>query len=142
MMGRELDTSGYVAMRLFEHAVHTWDIEVMNDSGVGVLDIATQMLVPRVPDRIGRAARGAKPQATPARIEVSTTSPDRRFALSIDAESVAMDEGDAGDGALAIPGEGLLRLVSGRLDEAHTPSGVAASGSVSLDELRALFDQG
>jgi uncharacterized protein (TIGR03083 family) len=142
MMGRELDASAYVAMRLFEHAVHTWDIEVMTDSGVGVLEVATEMLVPRVPDRVGRAARGAKPAATPARIELTTTSPDRRFVLAIDAESVAMDEGDASDGALTIPGEALLRLVSGRLDEAHTPASVTVSGSVSLDELRSLFDQG
>jgi hypothetical protein len=142
MMGRELDASGYIAMRLFEHAVHTWDIEVMTEPSVGVLDLATAMLVPRVPDRIGRAARGAKPEATPARIEVTTSSPDQRFALEVDAESVAVDDEAANDGALTISGEALLRLVAGRLDEAHTPAGVAASGTVSLDELRELFNQG
>ncbi len=142
MMGRELDASGYVAMRLFEHAVHTWDIAVMSDPSAAVLDVATEFLVPRAPDRIGRAARGEKPGATPARIEVSTTSPNHRFGLSIDADAVTADDGQAGDGSLAIPGEALLRLISGRLDEAHTPSDVAVSGSVSLGELRVLFDQG
>jgi uncharacterized protein (TIGR03083 family) len=142
MGGRELDAAGFFATRLFEHALHTWDIETMREPLAGILDEATVQLVPRLPDRIGRAAKGAKPSATPARIEVSTVSPDRRFALAIDAEAVAIDDGDAPDGKLAIPGEALLRLVSGRLDDAHTPSGVVAEGNVSLDELRVLFDQG
>jgi uncharacterized protein (TIGR03083 family) len=141
MMGRELDASAYVAMRLFEHAVHTWDIAVMSDPAAGVLPVATEMLVGRVPDRIGRAAHGAKPAAAPVRLEVTTVAPDDRFALSIEPEAVGIDDGSAADGSVAIPGEALLRLISGRLDPAHTPAGVSVSGAVSLDELRTLFDQ-
>jgi uncharacterized protein (TIGR03083 family) len=141
MMGRELDASGYVAMRLFEHAVHTWDIAVMSDAAAGVLPAATELLVGRVPDRIGRAAHGAKPAAAPVRLEVTTVEPAERFALAIEPEAVTIDDGSAPDGKVAIPGEALLRLVSGRLDPAHTPAGVVVDGAVSLDELRTLFDQ-
>jgi uncharacterized protein (TIGR03083 family) len=141
MMGRELDASGYVAMRLFEHAVHTWDIAVMNDPTAGVLQVATDLLVGRVPDRIGRAAHGAKPSAAPVRLEVTTVAPDERFALAIEPEAVTIDDESATDGSLSIPGEALLRLISGRLDPTHTPAGVSVSGAVSLDELRTLFDQ-
>jgi len=141
MMGRELDASGYVAMRLFEHAVHTWDIAVVSDPAAGVLPVATEMLVGRVPDRIGRAAHGAKPAAAPVRLEVTTVEPEEHFALAIETEAVSIDDGSATDGNVAIPGEALLRLISGRLDPAHTPAGVSVNGAVSLDELRTLFDQ-
>ena len=141
MMGRELDASGYIAMRLFEHAVHTWDIAVMNDPAAVVFPPATALLVGRVPDRIGRSAHGAKPAAAPVRLEVRTVEPDQRFALSIEPEAVTIDDGSAADGSVAIPGEALLRLISGRLDPAHTPANVSVDGAVSLDELRTLFDQ-
>jgi uncharacterized protein (TIGR03083 family) len=141
MMGRELDASGYLAMRLFEHAVHTWDIAVMRDGAAGVLPRATEVLVGRVPDRIGRAAHGAKPSAAPVRLEVTTVAPAEHFALSIESEAVTIDDGSAADGKVEIPGEALLRLISGRLDPAHTPAGVQIEGAVSLDELRTLFDQ-
>lgn len=141
MMGRELDASGLVAMRLFEHSVHTWDIAVMIDPAAEVLSEATDALVDRIPDRIGRSAKGAKPTATPSRVKVTTSAPNREFALSIGADAVSIDQDAATDGSLAIPAGALLRLISGRLDPAHTPATVAVSGAVSLDELRALFDQ-
>jgi hypothetical protein len=140
-MGRELDASGYVAMRLFEHAVHTWDIAVMSDPAAGVLPEATELLVGRVPDRIGRSAHGAKPAAAPVRLEVTTAEPAEHFALSIEPEAVTIDDAAAADGKVAIPGEALLRLISGRLDPEHTPAGVQVEGAVTLDELRTLFDQ-
>ena len=141
MMGRELDASGIVAMRLFEHALHTWDIAVISDESAEVLAAATDVLIDRLPDRIGRSAKGAKPASTPARLAVTTSAPHREFALEIGVEATAIDQDPASDGTLAIPAEALLRLVAGRLDPAHTPSSVAVSGAVSLDELRALFDQ-
>jgi hypothetical protein len=72
---------------------------------------------------------------------VTTVEPAERFALVIEPEAVTIDDGQATDGDVAIPGEALLRLISGRLDPAHTPAGVSVDGAVSLDELRALFDQ-
>jgi len=141
MMGRELDASGAVAMRLFEHAVHTWDIAVMSDASAEVLAAAVDVLVDRLPDRIGRAAKGAKPASSPARLAVTTSAPHREFSLAIGEETTAIDQDPAGDGTVVIPAEALLRLVSGRLDPAHTPSSVATTGAVGLDELRALFDQ-
>jgi uncharacterized protein (TIGR03083 family) len=141
MMGRELDASAYAAMRLFEHSVHVWDVEVMTDPTATVHADAVEILIDRVADRIGRSAKGQKPAATPARLAVTTTSPARSFSLSIGAESVSIDSEPASDGAVVIPAEAFLRLIAGRLDSDHTPSSVEVTGSVSLDELRALFDQ-
>lgn len=141
MMGRELDATGYAAMRLFEHSVHVWDIEVMTDPAAAVHADAVEILIDRVPDRVGRAARGQKPATIPARLDVTTTSPTRSFSLAIDAESVSIDHEPASDGSVVIPAEAFIRLIAGRLDPDHTPAGVEVTGSVSLDELRALFDQ-
>jgi hypothetical protein len=141
MMGRELDASGLVAMRLFEHAMHVWDIAVMGDPGAVVLPSATEVLIDRVPDRIGRSAKGKKPDAAPVRLGVVISAPARAFALAIESDTVSIDDAPASDGTVQIPAEALLRLIAGRLDPAHTPDAVSVDGAVSLDELRALFDQ-
>jgi hypothetical protein len=49
------------------------------------------------------------------------------------------DTPDTADGTLNLPAESWLRLVSGRLAEANTPSGVVATGAVSLPQLRQIF---
>ena len=141
MMGRELDASAFAAMRLFEHSVHVWDVAVMGDDHAVVLPDAVEILIDRVADRIGRSAKGQKPAATPVRIAITTTSPARTFSLAIDAEAVSIDDAPASDGAVSLPAEAFLRLIAGRLDPDHTPNSVEVSGAVTLDELRALFDQ-
>lgn len=137
MMGRELDASGVVAMRLYEHAVHTWDIEVMTDPGAAVQAGAVELLIDRLPDRIGRQARGEKP--APAALGVDTTTPARSLGLTIGTDEVSGERQDHLDGTVTLPAEAFLRLVAGRLDPEHTPSGVTVAGPVSLDALRALF---
>jgi uncharacterized protein (TIGR03083 family) len=141
MMGRELDASAFAAMRLFEHAVHVWDVAVMTDADATVLPDAVDILIDRVADRIGRSAKGQKPATTPARLAFITTSPSRQFSLSIEPESVSIDTEEASDGTVTLPAEAFLRLIAGRLDPQHTPESVEVAGAVSLDELRALFDQ-
>ena len=139
MMGRQLDATALVAMRLFEHAVHTWDVEVIDDDSIEIQDAPSQLLVGRLADRIGRSASGPKPKATPARIAVHVTAPDEVHGLAITDDGVSLDDETDGDGHLAIGAGALLRLVSGRLDPDHTPASTEISGPVSLGELRELF---
>ena len=56
------------------------------------------------------------------------------------ADTVTVSNGTGGDGdaRLDLPAESLLRLLAGRLDPAHTPTSVRASG-VDLDDVRAIF---
>ena len=48
------------------------------------------------------------------------------------------DAEPAADGTITLPAEALLRLVYGRLDEAHTPP-TTAEGSKTIDDVRPLF---
>jgi uncharacterized protein (TIGR03083 family) len=139
MMGRELDASGIVAMRLNEHALHTWDVEVVKDSDAALLPEAVELLVDRVGDRIGRMARGDKPKAAPTIVAVHTSDPHRHLGLKITEEEVALEEGEEPSSTLSIPAEALLRLSFGRLDPEHTPADVETDGPVDLDALRTLF---
>ena len=139
-MGRTLDATGIVGMRLGEHAAHTWDVEVTFDPAAVVPERSAELLVDVLPPRAGRLARGDKPAAAPVELAVATSGPDRRFALAI-GDEVALAEGapEAAKGTLSCGAEALFRLVYGRLDAAHTPATATLEGPVGLDELRVLF---
>lgn len=139
-MGRTLDATGIVGLRLGEHAAHTWDIEVAGDPSATIPPSSADLLLQVLPGRAGRLARGEKPAGAPVELAVTTTAPAGRYVLRI-GEEVALEEGDGSGaaGRLSITGEALFRLVYGRLDAPHTPAGTATEGPVSLDELRALF---
>jgi len=138
--GRELDAAGFVAGRLFEHALHTWDVEVMGDDHAALPSEVATLLTPRLGDRVRRLAGGAKPEGSPMSVAVTTSVPDLSLVLEIGDEEVIFAEGapkKAGP-SLEAPGEAFLRLAYGRLDRAHTPDSVSAEG-VTLDQLRTLF---
>lgn len=139
-MGRTLGAAGILEMRLGEHAAHTWDVEVTVDPAATIPPSSADVLVDVLPARAGRLARGDKPAAAPASLAVSTAAPERSFVLRV-ADEVTLEQGDdpSADGRLSSSGEALFRLVYGRLDAAHTPSGTTVEGPVSLDDLRALF---
>jgi hypothetical protein len=73
-------------------------------------------------------------------LQVETTDPHRVLGLAL-GESVSLGEvpTDVG-GVLTSPAEALLRLLAGRLDQAHTPETVTLTGDVvTLDRLRRVF---
>jgi hypothetical protein len=88
------------------------------------------------------ATRSGKPDGKPRKVRVSTTGPDRQFILET-GEAVTLTPSDGettpepGLAELRLPAEAFVRLVYGRMDDAHTPP--AESAGVDLDELRALF---
>jgi uncharacterized protein (TIGR03083 family) len=135
LFGMDLDATGLAQIRVSEHAVHTWDVAVALDPAATIAPDAVGLLVDRLGQFIGRAA---KPDGVQRRLRVSTTDPERDFILET-GESVTLTpaDGEAGLPELRLPAEALIRLVYGRLDPAHTPP-VHASG-VDLDELRAIF---
>lgn len=138
-MGRTLDAAGIVGLRLGEHAVHTWDVEVSFEPSAVLLAQAADLMVDLMPARAVHFARGARPAATPVEIAVETHEPARSWSLQIGEDVVLAETPTAPQGRLTLGGEALVRLVYGRLDADHTPAGTALEGPVSLDELRMLF---
>ncbi len=67
-----------------------------------------------------------------------TTDPERRFLLETgEAVTLTPSDGEAAPAGLRLPAEAFVRLVYGRMDEAHTPP--LESTGVDLGELRQLF---
>ncbi|MCW2525540.1 MAG: hypothetical protein JWM76_400 [Pseudonocardiales bacterium] len=134
MFGSELDLDGLAAMRLGEHALHTWDIAVALDPTATVSPDAVDLLIDRLPQT---AARAGKPIAEADATEIDTTAPERHFVLNT-APEVALVAGEpATSDSLTLPAEAFVRLVYGRLDPDHTPPWVEADARI--DALRTVF---
>jgi uncharacterized protein (TIGR03083 family) len=131
----QLGFDDLVGMRLNEHVLHTWDVEVARDPTV----VLPGELVEPVVDNLGRIARWtAKPTGDARTIRVATTEPERHFRIELTPESAAL-EAEEGEGTadLTMASEAFVRLVYGRLDPDHTPS---VEGDTSLlPTLRKVF---
>lgn len=162
----QLDAVGFVAMRLSEHALHTWDVAAALDPAATVDPDAVSLLVDRLPQMAQRAGSAERAPGGLA-VRVVTSAPERRFVLTVDGDVHLVPETtpeppDAGAGAaggagggearaggalpepearvpvLRLPAEAFLRLVAGRLDPAHTPALDPATEGL-VDTLRAVF---
>jgi uncharacterized protein (TIGR03083 family) len=124
-----------VALRLNEHAFHTWDIEVMFDDAAQIPVDAAAVIV----DNLGFIARfTARPTGEEREVWVRTSHPERHFTVRLTTDSAELLEGDAGEQSdLKLPAEAFCRLVYGRLDPDHSPA-VEENGEV-LDTLRRVF---
>jgi len=136
LFGSDLDLAGLTALRVSEHALHTWDIAVALDPAATVAADAVELLIDTLPQRAadaGLPVPGAQP------VEVTTSDPVRTFHLTLDPEvSITPRDAVTPDAAAArFPAEAFLRLVAGRLDPAHTPLGVDAADRI--DDLRQAF---
>jgi len=141
MFGTDLDLAGLAALRLGEHAVHTWDIAVALDPTARLAPDAVELLIDRIPQTASRAGKPA-PGTDP--ITIDTFEPERRFHLSLDPDvrlspdvAVATDASTSSAGTLRLPAEALVRLVYGRLRPDTTPAEVA--DDVRLAQLRDVF---
>ena len=134
MFGGTRDLGGLTAMRLSEHAVHTWDIAVALDPKATIAPEAVGLLVDQLP---GTASRGKSvPGAAP--LVVTTTDPARTYRITFEPDlSVQFVDGVAA-ADLTLPAEAFIRLVYGRLDPAHTPSSVTGDTG-RLADLRKAF---
>jgi uncharacterized protein (TIGR03083 family) len=135
LFGSDLDIAGLTALRVSEHALHTWDIAVALDPAATLAPDAVELLIDTLPQR---AAAAGLPVPGGRPVQVVTADPARTYALTLD-PAVTLTPLDAAtqDAAVArLPAEAFLRLVAGRLDPEHTPLGVDAP---DLDQLRQAF---
>jgi uncharacterized protein (TIGR03083 family) len=132
----ELDLAGLVGLRLNEHVLHTWDVEVVADPAATLPAGVTGMVV----DNLAFVARWtARPTGSDRVVAVRTTDPERGFTVALTPERAVLEAADppaAPD--LTLPAEAFVRLVYGRLDPDHTPP-VDAADATTLDELRRVF---
>jgi uncharacterized protein (TIGR03083 family) len=134
--GMDIDFPMFLRMRLSELALHTWDVMVALDPSATVVPEAVEVLVDGLPDMAARVGKAAE---RPLVLRVSTTAPDRGFALVTDGVRLEPWSEREVDGVLHLSSEELLRLVYGRLDPAHTRSVELDAGDIGLDDVRALF---
>ncbi len=136
LFGSDVDIAGLTALRLGEHALHTWDIAVALDPAATVAPDAVELLIDTLPQR---AAAAGTPVPGGRPVEVVTSDPLRTYRLTLDpAVTLTARDDVTPDAPVArFPAEAFLRLVAGRLDPEHTPLGVDAADR--LDELRQAF---
>jgi uncharacterized protein (TIGR03083 family) len=133
-----LDFDQLAGVRLNEHAVHSWDIEVALDPSATIPPAIAALIVDNL-DLIARYT--SKPGGDPSQITVRTSEPERHFTVELAPDSVSLipSAGEAGAGAphLELPAEAFVRLVYGRLDPEHTPPSVG--DPALLQRLRGTF---
>jgi uncharacterized protein (TIGR03083 family) len=129
-----LDFEQFIGLRLNEHALHTWDIEVVENPTASIPHNATSLVI----DNLELIARfTARPTGDTMTVTVATTDPARAFAIELAPEAVTFTPTAAPTTAdLELPGEAFIRLVYGRLDPAHTPPGPQGT---TLETLRHVF---
>ncbi len=128
----QLGLAEALGMRLNEHALHTWDVEVVLDPEAVVPDQAAGVMLGSLP-LIARFA--AKDDGVERNVTVRTSDPTHEFILASGSGSVSLTPG-AGEGTIIdLPAESFVRLVYGRLDETHTPVGIDADAVAGLRPL-------
>jgi uncharacterized protein (TIGR03083 family) len=130
-----LNFDQYLGLRLNEHVLHTWDVDVtFNDDAVIPAEDVDAVL-----DNLGFVARfAAKPSGAERTYLVRTSDPVRTYEISLTPDAVTTVESNSDEAAdLELPAEAFIRLVYGRLDPDHTPSDVA--DNEHLEELRTVF---
>lgn len=127
-----MDLTGFLSMRLSEHATHTWDVAVALDPAARIAPDAVDLLIDTVPRLAGFIGKKAP---APVAIAVTVTGPERAFTLDTGGVSVLPAGAETTTATLALPAEAFIRLIAGRLDD---EAELTTSG-VTLAELKSVF---
>jgi hypothetical protein len=139
MFGLDLDAVGVIGLRLSEHALHRWDVVVVEDSSAELLPSSVDLLIDRMPMMVAWTAQAGN-AGGPRSVGVTTLAPERRFLLNIDDKAqLGPWTAEQPSGVLELPAAAFIRLVYGRLDPDHTPRDVRTEGDADLDGLRKVF---
>jgi uncharacterized protein (TIGR03083 family) len=133
-----VDFEGLIDLRLNEHVLHTWDVEVVLDPNATVPAAAASVVV----DNLEMMVRWTgKPTGSERDLHVHTVDPARDFMLSLGKDSVALGPYETNvanpvGADVELSADALIRIVYGRFDTDHA-SPVRAE--IDVDELRRAF---
>ncbi len=130
----DLDFAGYMGLRLNEHVVHTWDVEVALDPTATLPAEEAAVMLGSLAMIAGFAGKSIGSERT---LTITTTAPVRGVSVVLGTDSVELSLCDpVASPDLELPVEAFVRLVYGRLDADHTPAGTSGG---ALDDLRKVF---
>ncbi len=116
------DFDGFVGLRLGEHVLHTWDVEVTRNDAATLSEEAANAILDGVAFVVARAGR---PTGEEKSVTVRTSDAARDFTLILQPDSVTLHEARYDrDTDLLVPAEAFVRLIYGRLDARHCPPSV------------------
>jgi uncharacterized protein (TIGR03083 family) len=129
----DLDFDGFVALRLGEQALHTWDVEVALDPAATLSSDVADVIVgnlARIISFTGKANGETK------EVTVRTSDPARDFTIVFSGDAVRLvSTSHSGVVDLELPADAFVRLVYGRLDPEHSTVG----DDDTLTDLRKAF---
>lgn len=109
-----LNFDRFVGMRLGEHVLHTWDVEVTTNPDAVLAVPAAGLLLDQVHFVVARSGR---PTGEVRTVAVRTHEPTRDFNVVLEESSVTLvDTVHQGAPDLELPAEAFVRLIYGRLD--------------------------
>lgn len=123
-------------LRLLEFGLHSWDVKVAADPAATVAPEAVPLLLAAAGALLGFIG---KPDGRSATLTVTLTDTDQVLGLVLGDSVSLSDAPSSADGTLSLPSEAWLRLLTGRLGAAYTPSTVTVTGPLTLDDLRGVF---
>ena len=129
-----LDLAAFLRLRLNEHVLHTWDVEVALHPDATLPADAVAILIDNLEMIAGFASKSDGHERV---LTVHTTQPSRAFSVNVDPERVSMTSAEPSAPVDSeLPSESFVRLVYGRLDPGHSPADIE---SPELEQLRGLF---
>ena len=110
--GSIMPISEFLAMRLQEHIVHTWDIETAVNPSATFRSDYLPFLLDQLPSV---APRSARPVTLPLTVDIRVLDPDAWFRLDLGAEASLAPLDSAPQADLTMSAEPFVRMIFGRL---------------------------
>lgn len=131
--------SVFAVFRLAEHAIHTWDVEVVSDVDAELAPPVAAILLDTVVNAmIGRLAQPLEDPPIDV-LGVNLSDSGRRLEVGL-ADPVTLNDSDRQlDAQVELSTPAFVRLAYGRLTPERTPPGTRLVGPIAWRQLRALF---
>ena len=130
----QLDLTTFLGLRLNEHVLHSWDVDVALHPTATLPADSVAIVIDNLEMIAGFAGKSDGHECV---LTVHTTEPSRAFAVKVDPERLALTPAERSAPVdIELPSEAFVRLVYGRLDPDHSPADIE---SPELEQLRGLF---